>query len=41
MTGYVDAELHRDIMAAGAQPVLQKPFGIDQLLRRIREVVKP
>ena len=39
MTGYVDGELHNDILAAGTQPVLQKPFTIDQLLRRIRQTV--
>ena len=39
MTGYVDGELHNDILAAGTQQILEKPFTIDQLLRRIRESV--
>ena len=40
MTGYVDPELHADVVAAGTQPILQKPFSIDELLRRIREAVR-
>jgi two-component system cell cycle sensor histidine kinase/response regulator CckA len=39
MTGYVDSELHKDVLAAGTEPILEKPFTIDQLLRRIRESV--
>ena len=39
MTGYVDGELHNDILAARTQQILEKPFTIDQLLQRIRESV--
>ncbi|HEY6842732.1 MAG TPA: PAS domain S-box protein [Thermoanaerobaculia bacterium] len=39
MTGYVDPDLHRDVLAAGTQRVLQKPFTIDQLLVAIRDVL--
>jgi two-component system cell cycle sensor histidine kinase/response regulator CckA len=39
ITGYVDFELHNDILAEGTQPILEKPFTIDQLLRRIRQTV--
>ncbi len=37
MTGYIDPELHRDVVASGTQPILEKPFTIEQLLLRIRE----
>src|SRR5581483_3018087 len=39
MTGYVDPDLHRDVLAAGTQRVLQKPFTIDELLLAIRDAL--
>ncbi|HLJ74006.1 MAG TPA: PAS domain S-box protein, partial [Thermoanaerobaculia bacterium] len=37
MTGYIDPELHKDVVAIGSQPILEKPFTIEQLLLRIQE----
>jgi len=36
MTGYVDPELHREVFAAGTEPILEKPFTVDELAHRIR-----
>ena len=40
MTGYVDPELQKAVVFAGAHSVLQKPFTIDQLVGRIRTALK-
>jgi nitrogen-specific signal transduction histidine kinase/CheY-like chemotaxis protein len=39
MTGYLGPEFHAAVLAAGAECIVQKPFGIDDLLRAIREVL--
>jgi PAS domain S-box-containing protein len=39
MTGYIDPDLHQDVLDAGTQAVLQKPFTIGELVRQIREAV--
>ena len=41
ITGYVDADVHASVAAAGVQRVVQKPFSIDDLIVILHEALEP
>lgn len=38
-SGYFDPDLKMDMLNAGAKDFVQKPYVVDAILRRIREVI--
>ena len=38
-SGYIDPEVRSEILKAGAKHFIQKPYVLDDVLRKIREVI--
>jgi len=38
MTGYIDHDVHDQVVRAGVDFVLQKPFDVDDLMRELRQL---